>query len=495
MLILTLLFSVVMRPGFAPVGPAEVAAYERILDTPDRTGSAGGCVAVDVVPGQFVVGCRPGQLESVAGLARQAGIEVVRVDTGLEFVLVRAGSEDGLARSLFGISASVAAVRYIEPDCVVRASRFPDDPMFRQYQWDKWVMYADLAWDVLSGATGIKVAVVDNGVEYSHPDLAAAFVPGNLGYDFVGNDDDPRPDQPNLPEAFHGTHVSGIIAAGIDNRIGVAGWAQIQVLGVKVLSDSGTGNTSSLASGIRWAADNGARVINMSLGGASAPTVLVDACQYAVARNVLLIAASGNEGAQSVNYPAALNECAAVGALDRHSIAADFSNRGAQLELTAPGVDVVSTAPGGNFVSASGTSMATPEVTGVAALLFVHDPTLTASEVRGLLAASSIDLGTAGRDVTYGYGLVNARRALDLAAAVRAQTVRAPDGPVRRARALGTVKVPAWAASAAVIDCSGRAVARGGAGKELGAGLPAGVYAVRFAAAGKSEVGSLVRVR
>ncbi len=495
MLILTLLISVLVRPEFVPVGPADVAAYEMLLATPVTPTQVSGCAASDAVPGQFVVGCRPGQLDVVVGLAKQAGIEVVRVDPVLEFVLVRAESRDRLVQSLCGMPASDVAIRYVEPDCVMRATRLPDDPMFLQYQWDKWVMYADKAWDILSGATGIKVAVVDNGVDYSHPDLAAAFVPGNLGYDFVANDDDPRPDQPNLPEAFHGTHVAGIIAAGIDNRIGVAGWAQIQLLGVKVLSDSGTGNTSSLASGIRWAADNGARVVNMSLGGSSAPTVLVDACQYAVGRNVLLVAASGNEGSQSVNYPAALNECAAVGALDRQSIVASFSNRGAQLELTAPGVDVASTAPGGIFVSASGTSMATPEVAGVAALLFAYDPALTANEVRGLLAASGIDLGSAGRDESYGYGLVNARRALDLAAAVRSQVVRVHEGPARPVRSLGTVTVPGWAASAEVIDCSGRTVARGGVGQTVGAGLPAGVYAVRFAASSRSEIGRLVRVR
>lgn len=489
MSILTLLIAVAVRPEMAPVGPAEVRLYDRVILAQAGPSRGVHIEPADIVPGQFAVGFDPGRPDAALAAAERCGADVVRIDSVLDFAVVRATSQAALA------AAAVPGVRYVEPDCVVRAARIPDDPMFLQYQWDKWVMYADKAWDLLTGAPGIKVGIVDNGVDYAHPDLAYAFTPGDLGYDFVGNDADPRPDLPSHPEAFHGTHVSGIVAAAIDNRIGVAGWAQVQLYGLKVLSDSGTGNTTSLASGIRWAADHGCRVVNMSLGGQSAPTPLVEACQYAVANNVLLIAASGNEGSQSVNFPGALSECVAVGALDPGSYIATFSNRGAQVELCAPGVDITSTVPGGTFSQASGTSMATPEVTGVAALTLAQDPTMTASEVRALLAAASIDLGTLGRDYSYGFGLVNARRTLDLAMAVRGVKVASGVTLERVGTGFEVLAMPVWADAAEVVDCTGRLVARSGPEVAVGSGLPAGVYAVRFTGSGRSEIGRLVRSR
>jgi subtilisin family serine protease len=487
--ILTLLIAVLARPEMPPLGPAEIGLYERLTKTQAVAPTVPVIAPGDVVPGRFAVGFDPGRPDAAFAAADRCEAEVLMVDSVLGFAVMRAGSQAELAAS------AGPGVRYIEPDCVMRAARIPDDPMFLRYQWDKWVMYADKAWDLLTGAPGVKVGIVDNGVDYSHPDLAHAFTPGDLGYDFVGNDADPRPDLPSHPEAFHGTHVSGIVAAAIDNRIGVAGWAQVQLYGVKVLSDSGTGNTTSLASGIRWAVDHGCRVVNMSLGGQSAPTPLVEACQYAVANNVLLIAASGNEGSQSVNFPAALNECVAVGALDPGSYVATFSNRGAQVELCAPGVDVTSTVPGGSFASASGTSMATPEVTGVGALLFAQDPTMTAAEVRALMAAGSIDLGTPGRDYSYGFGLVNARRALDLAAAVRGVRVASVSAVERVGTGFGVLAMPGWAKTAEVLDCSGRLAARSGPAAAVGTGLPTGVYAVRFTGPGRRASGRLVRPR
>jgi serine protease len=489
MSILVLLIALTMRPEPVPVGSAEVRLYGRLVAAQPGPSRTAHIEPAEILPGQFAVGFEPGRSDAALAAAERCGADVVRIDSVLGFAVVRAASQSALT------AAAGPGVRYIDPDCVVRAARIPDDPMFLQYQWDKWVMYADKAWDLLTGAPGVKVGIVDNGVDYAHPDLAYAFTPGDLGYDFVGNDADPRPDLPSHPEAFHGTHVSGIVAAAIDNRIGVAGWAQVQLYGVKVLSDSGTGNTTSLASGIRWAVDRGCRVVNMSLGGQSAPTPLVEACQYAVANNVLLIAASGNEGSQSVNFPGALNECVAVGALDPGSYIATFSNRGAQVELCAPGVDITSTVPGGTFSQASGTSMATPEVTGVAALAIAHDPAMTAAEVRALLAAASVDLGTPGRDYSYGYGLANARRTLDLAMAVRGVRF-APVAAIERAgTGFGLLAMPGWADAADVVDCSGRLVLRSGPAAGVGSGLPAGVYAVRFTGPGRSATGRLVRSR
>lgn len=314
-------------------------------------------------------------------------------------------------------------IRYVEPDYPVRILNIPNDPQFLLRQWDKWIMYADLAWDVVTGGT-LKVAVVDNGVDYTHPDLAANFRTGELGYDFLNNDNDPKPDNPGIENAFHGTHVAGIIAAVRDNLIGVAGWAQIQLLAVRVLNDSGSGNLSDVARGIRWAVDNGARIINMSLGGDAASTVLIEACQYAASRGVLLIAASGNDGRSTITYPARLSECVAVGATNENSELAWFSNYGPEQELVAPGTSIFSTTLGGSYDEASGTSMAAPEVSGVAALILALDPALSANDVRSILAASAIDMGSAGRDSRFGYGLVNAWRAVQLTQTLIRQTAR-----------------------------------------------------------------------
>ncbi len=491
MLLLTLLLSVLSRPEFVPVGPDDVLRYgqHRAEFVHCKVPGPRPISSGDVLPGRYVVGCRAGGLAAMLGVVERAGVEVLRVDTVLGFAVVQAGAAD-----VPGLMAASPAVRYVEPDCVVRAALVPNDPFFLQYQWDKWVMYSDKAWEIVTGATGIKVAIIDNGVDYNHPDLTGAFVPGSPGYDFVSNDNDPRPDNPGHPEAFHGTHVAGIVSAAIDNRIGIAGWAQVQLYAVKVLSDSGTGNTSALASGIRWAADNGCRVVNMSLGGSSAPTPLVEACQYAASRNVLLVAAAGNEGSQQVNFPAGLNECVAIGALARGSAVASFSNRGAQVELSAPGVDIPSTIPGGSFAFASGTSMAAPQVAGVAALLLALDPSLSAADVRGLLAASSVDMGAPGRDWDYGFGLVNARRALDLAVEVRLSALLRTErrsGP----GLFGAMKLPKWTETVEVLDCAGRVVERRGPGEAVGAGLPPGVYLVRLLGSGRSEAARLVRVR
>lgn len=471
------------RPDFVPVGPLEVARFRSLDADIAHAVSAGIVDPVTAVPGQYVVGFKPGKLTEAISFCAEAGIEIVRIDTTLAFAVVVTG---GGKPVLVG-----DAIRYVESDCFVRAALIPNDPLFRQYQWDKWVMYADQAWDLTTGGRGVRVAVLDNGVDYNHPDLAAAFEPGSPGYDFVNNDPDPRPDDTGHPYAFHGTHVAGIIAAAINNRIGLAGWAETRLVGVKVLADSGTGTTSALASGIRWAADNGCRVLNMSLGGSSAPTALADACSYAVTRNCLLLAAAGNEGSWAVNFPAAYRDCVAVGALSPASAIASFSNRGSQLELCAPGVDIASTIPGGTFALASGTSMATPQVSGVAALLLSQMPALTAGDARRILAAASVDMGAAGRDELYGFGLVNARRALDLAALVVAGRERdSSTARLVRARTCVPLNGPVE-----VIDCTGRVLARGDLGVVGRASLRQGVFFIRVADSEGAFVKQVLTVR
>jgi serine protease len=415
------------------------------------------------VPGRFVVGFEPGTVDAAgAWVARQGG-SVVRIDDALGFVVAYfppdcKSSDEQLAQS----ASRTRGVRYLEPSIRVTATGLPNDPYFIPYQWDKWVMYGDQAWDVVGGSMDVKVAIVDNGCDWRHPDLAAGFKPGELGYDFIGNDNDPRPDNINVPDAFHGTHVAGIIAATRDNNEGIAGWSLAQLLALRVLNDSGNGTTDVVASGVRWATDHGARIINMSLTSLSNSAPLDQACQYAAQAGVLLVVASGNEGHQAIGFPAALSECIAVGASSKDSRLATFSNYGAEQELVAPGVDIASSVPGGAYGQAQGTSMASPQVAGVAALVLAKNWGLNAAQVRAVLDASAIDMGVAGRDIQYGHGLVNARRAVDLAATYAADRTPQIVGRKPCAAEGRTIIVrsgaglPSWIGQADVFDGSGR---------------------------------------
>jgi subtilisin family serine protease len=476
------------RPELVPVGQSELAAAQRMLSAgcaglPSPVSgrpSAWDSPTEARVPGRFVVGFEPGAGIAANSWIAQQGGSVVRVDEACGFVVADfpQGCESPQSQSA-QLAAQAGAIRYLEPCIRVTAAALPNDPYFIPYQWDKWVMYADKAWDVVGGSIDVKVAVVDNGCDYQHPDLAADFKPGELGYDFIGNDNDPRPDNPNEDEAFHGTHVAGIIAATRNNNAGIAGWSLCQLLAVRVLNDSGAGTTDVVASGVRWAADNGARIINMSLTSPTNSTPLEDACDYAAQKGVVIIVASGNDGHQAIGYPAALDQCVAVGATSMYSRLSSYSNYGAEQELVAPGDTILSCVPGGAYGWAWGTSMAAPQVTGVAALLLARNWGLSAAEVRAVLDASAIDMGVAGRDIQYGYGFVNAKRAVDLAAAYAESRVRqavsttsfAADGRTVIVRA-GS-RPPSWIEQADVYDGSGRLVCGGRSG------LRPGTYFVR----------------
>lgn len=302
---------------------------------------------------------------------------------------------------------------------------------------------ADDAWAITRG-TGVPVAVIDTGVDFNHPDLAAniwtnpteanglagvdddgnGYIDDIHGWDLQNNDNDPQDDN------GHGTHVSGIIGAVADNSRGIAGVApESKIIPVKVLDSGGSGLVSKVISGIRYAADLGAKVINMSLGimraflPKSLQTALVNAVKYALGKGSVVVAAAGNENSNVNNeYPAGIHDVIAVGATDPNNKRAWFSNFGSELDLVAPGVDVLSLRAGGtNFGSnsgdpdysrASGTSMASPIVAGTVALIRAKYPALSFNAIYDRLRYSAVDLGTRGFDKYYGYGLVNAYKAL-----------------------------------------------------------------------------------
>lgn len=227
-------------------------------------------------------------------------------------------------------------------------------------------------------------AILDTGVDYTLADLQHQIV--DTGYDFINEDDEA------MDDFGHGTHVAGIIAAESGNDYSMAGINQFtKILPVKVLDSSGSGDTEKIAYGIIYAADNGADVINMSLGGGYS-RVIEYALKYAYERGVTIIASSGNEGYEEVSYPASSKYTISVGATNRLDLVSDYSSYGTALDLVAPGTDIPSLVPDGNMTLMSGTSMASPHVTGVAGLLKSLHPKLNAEQIRTLLTVSADDI-------------------------------------------------------------------------------------------------------
>lgn len=262
---------------------------------------------------------------------------------------------------------------------------------------------APAAWDCSRGKV-IKVAVLDTGIDDTHPDLAVNY---KGGISFVPSESSPRDFN------SHGTHCAGTIAAAI-NGAGVVGVAPAASLyAVKVLDRTGSGAFSGIIAGIDWCITNGMHIISMSLGGTVAPAALEAICNTAWSRGLLLIAAAGNSGPAmgTVGYPARYASVIAVSALDNGNLIAGFSSRGPEVELCAPGVNVLSTIPGGGYGTKSGTSMACPHVSGAAALAWGGHRYASNVTLRRLLAWTSDNLGIPGRDPLYGYGRVDAEQA------------------------------------------------------------------------------------
>ena len=286
---------------------------------------------------------------------------------------------------------------------------YPNDPEYDD-QWGMEAVRAPDAWGVSCGCPDVSVAIIDSGADLNHPDLSAKLNTSD-DYDFVNDDTSADDDQ------GHGTHVAGIAAAATDNAHGIAGlgW-DVSILPLKILDENGYGDTYGLSQAIRYAADHGADVINMSLGAvASCPSTVQEAVNYAYDKGALLVAAAGNHGDPDSNgemFPANCEHVLGVAATERDNGIADYSNSGTHVNVAAPGSDIYSTMRDGGYGSKWGTSMATPHVSGLAALVLTKYGQYDAEQVASAILDNATDLGADGWDSTFGCGLIDAYAAI-----------------------------------------------------------------------------------
>ena len=310
-------------------------------------------------------------------------------------------------------------IEFAEPDYILSPQIIPDDPSYPQ-EWHLLKIQAPQAWDITTGSTNVIIAILDTGVDGSHPDLAGRIVPGWNFYDANSDTSDPN---------GHGTAVAGTAVAASDNGLGVAALAwNCMIMPIRVADTNGLATTSTIATALTWAADHGARVANISFTVSTSATV-TSAAQYFQSDGGVVAASAGNNGKAYTNADNIY--MLTVSATDSSDALASWSNTGSNIDLAAPGVGIYTTGLGGGYVSGSGTSFSAPVVAGVAALVLSVNPALTGSDVQNILKQNADDLGAPGWDPGYGWGRVNAYKAVVAAAASLgppSATITSPSG-------------------------------------------------------------------
>ena len=344
------------------------------------------------------------------------GAEIKQVHTHINWVTIKIPAEQ-----LEKLKAN-ADIELVELDQEAHALGFNDALKFnlpttgQTVPWGVAKIRADQVWPEGDKGTGIKVCVIDTGIDYTHPDLKGNY---RGGHNYITGSDDPKDDN------GHGTHVSGIVAAN-GTLLGVA--PEAYLFAYKVLDSNGSGSYSAIVSAINDAISNGMQIISMSLGGSGFSQALKDACSAAFGAGIAVVAAAGNSGGDgttdTVLYPAKFSESViAVAATDSNDVRASFSSCGQEVEVTAPGVSVVSTVPTSGtkysdpsgYKALSGTSMATPHVSGTVALVLKAHSDFKPPTVRDTLDKTSIHLGDPRRNVFYGFGRIDSKSAVDQA--------------------------------------------------------------------------------
>jgi len=311
-----------------------------------------------------------------------------------------------------------AAIGSIEKRDVFVPALLPNDPQVTT-QWHLSQIHVPQAWEISQGAPGVVIAVVDSGVDPHHPDLAGKLVAGANTFDKSNNTAD---------QFGHGTKMAGAAAARSNNGVGIAGVAGLSpIMPIRVTDRKGRGTSTSIAKGIVWAADHGARVVNLSMEGVVKNAAVRAAAEYAFNHGALVVVPSGNCGC--VDPTPETPYILSVSATDEADRVASFSTTGAFVDVAAPGVNIPTTAMYGLYLGDSGTSMASSIVAGVAALMFAANPALTPAVVTQLLQETAFNPGGKGRDPGFGHGRVDAFAAVSAAAAYRAPVASAASAP------------------------------------------------------------------
>lgn len=373
------------------------------------------------VPGRILVKTRSGvSAAKLDGKLQSHGV-TSRRSLGRQNVNVVSLSEQNLDATIAALQND-PDIEFAERDYLAEAASVPNDALVGN-EWHLGKIQAFQAWNGTTGSSNVIVAVLDSGVNTTHPDLASQLVPG---YDFVSG-------STTITDDFgHGTAVIGTVAAAGNNGIGVAGVAYgCRILPVKVMDASGFAAYSTIAQGIHYAVDNGARVINLSVAGSASSQTMQDAINYAWSNNVIVVAAAGNNSSSTPQYPAACAHVVGVSATASDDTLTWFSSFGSYVSLSAPG-DVIWTtqrdAVNAPYGSWRGTSFASPVVAAVAALVISANPALSGDQVVSVLEQNADDLGTPGYDTFFGYGRVNAFRAVSAACALPGAVIAAPVG-------------------------------------------------------------------
>lgn len=382
----------------------------------------------EYVQNQALVGFRQEATQAkIQEIVSRAGGTIEQYSDLLDFYLIEVAD----VKSAVQFFRSQSEVLWANYNYIARAHWVPND-QFYSFQWHYPLIGMEQAWDISRGNPNVVVAVLDQGYQFDHEDWTGIQTTGP--YDFIGNDNNPS--EPNLEDS-HGMHVGGTIFARTNNTTGVAGIAPLcTLMPIRVLDNEGSGSLAAIANGFAWAAQQGADVLNASLGFSiqnnqppqDPGQPLTGAIQQCANANVIMAVSSGNDNADYVSYPAAYPACIAVGATAYNNAIAPYSNRGTALDVTAPGgntgedlnqdgyIDgVLSTvraaSQGGDYYTFwQGTSMASPHVAGLAALILANG--CPPDQVRNAIESTCVDLGAPGWDVVFGYGRINAHAAL-----------------------------------------------------------------------------------
>jgi thermitase len=340
-----------------------------------------------------------------ANIHAQAGTKARRHIGQLGVDVVQVTSSDSVGEIMKKYKAR-SEVEYVEPNFLAKHFLTPNDSLFSK-QWHLQKIEAPKAWDVSQGGFG-PIAIIDTGIATNQADLSGAV---QVGYNFVNDTTDTNDDN------GHGTHVAGIVSATSNNGTGVASIGfKGTLLPVKVLDNTGAGTYGDVASGIVFAVDKGAKIINMSLGGSSSSRTLEEAVKYALARGLIIVAAAGNNSNSVPVYPAAYSGVVAVSASTEDDNLASFSSYGSNVYVSAPGVSITSTYHSGGYATLSGTSMATPAVSGLIGLALSRG-TITPTTALSDLKTTSDKIGPYAYDSNgwnqyFGYGRINAAKLL-----------------------------------------------------------------------------------